>query len=211
MLFLYCQWSASPLLNSWRCTDLFATLPHHVHYSPTAHLTLFSWCDNNTRPLFIVMKGQSWLSCDFISFALGASIDRSPDSHFTWKQSPRTTVALVPDWIPINPNLFIPLKQRMAWVCQLVRTGKWIIWPGGLWAGGSCVATRDSIKIVYERSSLNFQTLHKTVLQQSRMCHDCTTGLPSYVSFAVAVAEEPAALKLDDFSLSPAGVPLALL
>lgn len=54
----------------------------------------------------------------------------------------------------------------------------------------------DSIKIVHERSSLNFQTVHKTLLQQSRMSHDYEQSLLSYVSFALTVIKECRGIKI---------------
>lgn len=74
------------------------------------------------------MKRQSWLWCDLISSALGASIGRSPDSHLTWNQSPETTVALACDWIPINLTRVFPLNTE-SWRDGCSYTREWILYP----------------------------------------------------------------------------------
>lgn len=142
MLYSHCQRITSPSLNSRRRSDFFSPLlPQQIRYFPTAHLCLFF-------PPCVIILTDSSLLCwkgragfGEISFPWLWEFLQTEVLTVTWKQSSRTTVALVLDWMPINPNLFIPLKQRLARVCQFVRRGKWIVWSGGLWARGSCITT----------------------------------------------------------------------
>lgn len=56
---------------------------------------------------------------------------------------------------------------------------------------------KDSIKIVYERSSLDFQTVHKTLLQESRTSNDCMTEVCTpFFFFAIAVTEDRRGIKI---------------
>lgn len=148
MLLGRCHWSWSPCFNTGRSCDPFNILAHQVYSIQTVHFLL----SNNTDFAFIyffliVLK---WRSLWFHSPCSWMVHRQKPSRHFTRKQSPGTTVALVSDWIPINLALFISVwTQQSGWKpgCADRRVDYlgWWIW--------SCTALHLDLKSVHHNGT----------------------------------------------------------